>query len=403
VRAAPAAGLGAVVPGLQASARPARPAAPAARAPLRPPPAPLTPPPFSTPPPLASLAAGHAAPGAPALDTWSDEELDLLPYGALCLDGAGTVLRYNLAESRLARLDRQQVLGRNFFRDVAPCTATPHFEGRFRALLATPAATASRHPVVFDYLFDFKFGAQAVRVELVRGEAGRVWVLVNRTRFYPPRAEVPERLKAPLQAELAPGESALGVLRDALERREVHLTPAFFHALRTTWERVAPRSWPLFAFEWGFRWGRTAVVDLELDALELTGMGLKELPLRSVVELASRALRQQGWGQLVADWGASRRDVFLVHVERSALAEAAPRTSTEPCCQLLAGFLRAVFCHLAQKLLVVREVGCRASGHPRCSFVLVGPTRREELEAALRLAHGEVSTVLALLDTRRAH
>ena len=52
----------------------------------------------------------------------SETELDALPFGVICLDPDGKVLRYNLAESRLARLDRAQVLGKNFFRRIAPCT-----------------------------------------------------------------------------------------------------------------------------------------------------------------------------------------------------------------------------------------------------------------------------------------
>ena len=63
------------------------------------------------------------------LDRYDDAALDDLPFGVICLDAAGTILRYNLAEARLARLDRSKVLGRGFFRDIAPCTATPEFKG----------------------------------------------------------------------------------------------------------------------------------------------------------------------------------------------------------------------------------------------------------------------------------
>ena len=73
--------------------------------------------------------------------TLSEEELDALQFGVICLDREGKILRYNLAESRLARLDRAQVLGKNFFRRVAPCTATPEFEGRVRAFCS------STHPL----------------------------------------------------------------------------------------------------------------------------------------------------------------------------------------------------------------------------------------------------------------
>lgn len=48
------------------------------------------------------------------LDNLSDAALDELPYGVICLRRDGTILRYNLAEARLARLDRAVVLGRRF-------------------------------------------------------------------------------------------------------------------------------------------------------------------------------------------------------------------------------------------------------------------------------------------------
>ena len=70
------------------------------------------------------------------IDDLSDAELDALAFGVIALDEEGTVLRYNLYESRLARLDRNQVVGRNFFDDVAPCTRIEAFQGRFRAFAA---------------------------------------------------------------------------------------------------------------------------------------------------------------------------------------------------------------------------------------------------------------------------
>ena len=103
-----------------------------------------------------------------ALDGHDDAQLDDLPFGVICLDARGTILRYNLAEARLARLDRSQVLGRDFFRQIAPCTATQGFEGRFRSFVA-----GQEPRVAFPYIFDFKFGAQEVHVELVAVAHGR--------------------------------------------------------------------------------------------------------------------------------------------------------------------------------------------------------------------------------------
>lgn len=47
---------------------------------------------------------------------------DSLPMGVVLLDEDATVVLYNRAEERMAGRTRQQVIGRNFFDDVAPCT-----------------------------------------------------------------------------------------------------------------------------------------------------------------------------------------------------------------------------------------------------------------------------------------
>lgn len=330
------------------------------------------------------------------LDERSDEELDTLPYGVVTLDPVGTILQYNLAESRLARLDRTQVLGKNFFRQVAPCTATAEFEGRFRDFLR-PGNT--ERLTRFEYLFDFKFGAQQVAVELVRSRVqGLVLMLINRSRFFPARREVPPELKAPLQQELAPNESRQGVLRDAVQRRAVNATPLFFASLRSTFDRVAPRSWGLFCAEWGFRWGRLATVDFEADMLEQHARSLRELPIKQAVETVARTLQRQGWGQLTVDFGTARASgAFVLTLERSALAEAMGRSET-PRCHLLSGYFRALFSHLAQKLLVVREASCSAQGRPHCTFIVVAQPRKALLEEAIGAAGGDVARVLQALE-----
>jgi photoactive yellow protein len=61
--------------------------------------------------------------GIIALESYDDTALDELPFGVICLDEHGTIVQYNLAEARLARLDRSRVLGKDFFRQIAPCTA----------------------------------------------------------------------------------------------------------------------------------------------------------------------------------------------------------------------------------------------------------------------------------------
>lgn len=58
--------------------------------------------------------------------------LDLLPYGIIVVDARGTVLYYNRREEEIAGRRREDVLGRNFFTEVAPCTQMREFRERFR-------------------------------------------------------------------------------------------------------------------------------------------------------------------------------------------------------------------------------------------------------------------------------
>lgn len=331
-----------------------------------------------------------------ALDALSDEALDALPYGVICLDPDGRILRYNLAESRLARLDRNQVLGRAFFGQVAPCTATPEFQGRFASFHAPGASAPS---LQFEYVFDFKFGAQVVDVELFRSASpGRTYVVINRRKFLPQRP-VPARTLAPRQADLAPDEVRLGVLRDAGERRRVRVSPLLFASLRASWERVAPKGWGLFSDEWGFQFGRLAVVDLETIVLEKSDRTMRELPMKQVIELVSDYLASEGWGRLTVDFSPAGDGAIVLKLERGAIAEAVG-ISELPRCHLLAGFFRAIFCHLANKLIVVRECACRSQGFDACSFVVVSQERRAALEEAIEAAEGDVPRVLTLVGSR---
>jgi len=92
------------------------------------------------------------------------DELDALPFGVIVVDRKGTILEYNAYESEFAGFARARVLGRNFFHDVAPCTAIQEFEGRFVSWLES--SETSIEP--FEFEFPFTRGAQRVSVVFVR-------------------------------------------------------------------------------------------------------------------------------------------------------------------------------------------------------------------------------------------
>lgn len=106
----------------------------------------------------------------------SEADIDKLAFGAIQLDEKGTVLTYNLAEGEITGRNPQEVIGRNFFTEVAPCTNSPEFYGKFKAGVASGKLSA-----MFEYTFDYQMQPTKVKVhmkEAIRG--GSYWVFVKR-------------------------------------------------------------------------------------------------------------------------------------------------------------------------------------------------------------------------------
>jgi photoactive yellow protein len=121
----------------------------------------------------ASAAARHSL--ANVIDSMTESELDQLPHGAVQLGTDGTVLKFNAYESKLANLEKKRVIGRNFFREVAPCTDVQEFYGRFRAGVA-----AKKLHENFRYHFAFRQNPRGVTVTLFYGGiTDTVWVFVK--------------------------------------------------------------------------------------------------------------------------------------------------------------------------------------------------------------------------------
>ena len=106
----------------------------------------------------------------------SDEEIDELAFGLIELDAEGTVLRYNAAEADISGRPADKVIGRNFFTDVAPCTNTDAFEGRFRRAVAS-----GRVDIRFIYVFDYQMTPTNVSVHIQDSEQDDTYrVMVKR-------------------------------------------------------------------------------------------------------------------------------------------------------------------------------------------------------------------------------
>jgi photoactive yellow protein len=110
-----------------------------------------------------------------SIDRMNESELDALPFGAIRLDKDGRILSYNATESKLTGRDPKRVIGRNFFRDVAPCTNVQGFAGRFRE----GVAKGDMH-VIFPYRFDFEMAPRDVTVTLFYSrQTETAWVFVR--------------------------------------------------------------------------------------------------------------------------------------------------------------------------------------------------------------------------------
>lgn len=59
-----------------------------------------------------------------------------LPFGLLELDAAGTVIRYSPAAELNPLLQPQDILGRNFFTEMAMCEQVNEVKSRFLAFMA---------------------------------------------------------------------------------------------------------------------------------------------------------------------------------------------------------------------------------------------------------------------------
>lgn len=87
---------------------------------------------------------------------------DRLPLGYITLDAAGTVLAFNAVEARASGLRPEEVVGRDFFRDVAPCTGVKDFAGRYAEMVERGRAAVD----TFRYVFRFAGGERLVQIYL---------------------------------------------------------------------------------------------------------------------------------------------------------------------------------------------------------------------------------------------
>jgi photoactive yellow protein len=110
------------------------------------------------------------------LDDLDDTALDALPYGVVCLDARGTIVRMNRTESEASGIQRWRAMGRDFFRDVA---SGPTNQRLADHIAVFAKGTSPIQPI--SHTFPRRAGADATTIELVRGKrADRVYLCIHR-------------------------------------------------------------------------------------------------------------------------------------------------------------------------------------------------------------------------------
>jgi len=109
------------------------------------------------------------------IDSMSEAQLDQLPLGTIQLDANGNILKYNNYEERLARTRKINVVGKNFFTEVAPCTNVQEFFGRFKK-----GVQARNMHEKFRHHFSFKHNPLDVTITLFYSDiTNSIWVFVR--------------------------------------------------------------------------------------------------------------------------------------------------------------------------------------------------------------------------------
>lgn len=101
---------------------------------------------------------------------------DKLAFGVVKVEDDGTIILYNKYNyDHFADFKGVNVVGKNYFTEVAPCSNNFIFSGRFKRGLASGDLNT-----LFDYVFTYKLTPTKVRVHLYRDPKGGNWILVKK-------------------------------------------------------------------------------------------------------------------------------------------------------------------------------------------------------------------------------
>lgn len=104
------------------------------------------------------------------------QRIENLPFGAVKLDREGNVTQYNAVEEMISGRDANDVVGKNFFTEVAPCARGKKFHTEFLKFHRDGHVNT-----MFDYAFDYKMQETYVRIHMKSAEDGQsCWLFIKR-------------------------------------------------------------------------------------------------------------------------------------------------------------------------------------------------------------------------------
>lgn len=107
------------------------------------------------------------------LDAMSSEELDNLDFGVIKMSLDGVVIEYNATERRGSGLRMDQVMGLDFFVEVAPCMNN--------YLVAQKFIDNDELDETLDFILTFRMAPTPVEMRLLKSKAaGTQYVLIDR-------------------------------------------------------------------------------------------------------------------------------------------------------------------------------------------------------------------------------
>ena len=109
------------------------------------------------------------------LGSLTQADADKLPFGVVKVDPDGTISIYNKWESEMAGVAKDQAVGQNFFKQVAPCTNNRLVFGRFKK-----GVDKGELDSVVPYTFTYRMNPTNVDLHLYHDNSSQTnWVFVK--------------------------------------------------------------------------------------------------------------------------------------------------------------------------------------------------------------------------------